>query len=97
MGGSKKHFFSWVMRHKPDHFDNKKLKPTPLKPKTVSIGYLNEYAVKTSVKNINVMEIGYEKVLGSGILDQALEITARAFSAKAKEKIEKAGGKAIVA
>jgi large subunit ribosomal protein L15 len=37
------------------------------------------------------------KVLGTGELGRALKITAAHFSAAAKEKIEKAGGQAIVA
>ncbi|MFW6067361.1 MAG: 50S ribosomal protein L15 [Myxococcota bacterium] len=39
---------------------------------------------------------GYDavKVLGSGELDKALTVRAHAFSKSAKEKIEKAGGKA---
>ncbi|MDR0353280.1 MAG: 50S ribosomal protein L15 [Opitutaceae bacterium] len=37
------------------------------------------------------------KILGDGELDRALKITAARFSASAKEKIEKAGGQAIVA
>lgn len=36
------------------------------------------------------------KILGSGELTKPLEVTADAFSATAKEKIEKAGGKAIL-
>ena len=36
------------------------------------------------------------KVLGDGEITRALEVTAAKFSASAKEKIEKAGGKAIV-
>ncbi len=36
------------------------------------------------------------KVLGTGELDKALTVRAHAFSASAKEKIEKAGGKAEV-
>ncbi len=36
------------------------------------------------------------KVLGSGELDRALTVHAHAFSGTAKEKIEKAGGKAVV-
>ena len=35
------------------------------------------------------------KILGEGEMSAALEITANKFSASAKEKIEKAGGKAI--
>lgn len=37
------------------------------------------------------------KVLGEGELSRALKVTATRFSASAKEKIEKAGGQAIVA
>ncbi len=36
------------------------------------------------------------KVLGDGEISQAIEISAHAFSASAKEKIEKAGGKVTV-
>lgn len=36
------------------------------------------------------------KILGTGEITAAIEITADAFSASAKEKIEKAGGKAIL-
>ncbi|NTW49595.1 MAG: mitochondrial large ribosomal subunit protein uL15m, partial [Chlorobiales bacterium] len=37
------------------------------------------------------------KVLGEGELSLALTVTAHAFSKSAKEKIEKAGGKVVVA
>ncbi len=37
------------------------------------------------------------KVLGDGEISRALKVTAAKFSASAKEKIEKAGGQAIVA
>jgi large subunit ribosomal protein L15 len=33
------------------------------------------------------------KILGDGEIDRALSVTAHAFSASAREKIEKAGGK----
>ncbi|MEA3391402.1 MAG: uL15m family ribosomal protein, partial [Candidatus Marinimicrobia bacterium] len=36
------------------------------------------------------------KILGYGEMTKAMEITADAFSETAKEKIEKAGGKAVV-
>lgn len=36
------------------------------------------------------------KILGDGIVKEKLEIIADAFSASAKQKIEKAGGKAIL-
>jgi len=39
---------------------------------------------------------GYVKVLGSGEIGKSLTIKAHHFSASAKEKIEKAGGKIVV-
>lgn len=36
------------------------------------------------------------KILGDGDIEKAITITAKAFTKSAKEKIEKAGGKAIV-
>lgn len=36
------------------------------------------------------------KVLGDGELKKAMDVSAHAFSASAKEKIEKSGGKVVV-
>jgi len=47
-------------------------------------------------KEIELKKYGYNKVLGTGELKTALNIKADYFSKKAKEKIEKAGGKAIL-
>ena len=54
------------------------------KAKKTSAGYI-----------VDLSALGYDKVLGSGNISQKIEITADSFSASAKEKIEKAGGKAI--
>jgi large subunit ribosomal protein L15 len=59
----------------------------------------------TGVKDINtevlksrglIKRKGLLKILGTGEVKAAFNVTAHAFSASAKEKIEKAGGKAIV-
>lgn len=49
-----------------------------------------------SAKNLIKDSTRLIKILGTGDISVALEITADAFSNSAKEKIEKAGGKAIV-
>jgi large subunit ribosomal protein L15 len=46
---------------------------------------------------INVADMGIEKVLGSGRVTKKINISASAFSETAKAKIEKMGGKALVA
>ncbi|NOQ56393.1 MAG: 50S ribosomal protein L15 [Nanohaloarchaea archaeon] len=46
--------------------------------------------------NIDLSKAGVQKVLGSGIVSSKINVTAEKFSSTAIEKIEKAGGKAIV-
>ncbi|MFA5173792.1 MAG: uL15m family ribosomal protein [Candidatus Pacearchaeota archaeon] len=55
---------------------------------------LDEIQRKFSGKEI---ELKKYKILGNGELNSSLTITAKAFTKSAKEKIEKAGGKAILA
>ncbi|MFH0986522.1 MAG: uL15m family ribosomal protein [Candidatus Micrarchaeota archaeon] len=59
---------------------------------------INLYQImKLTDKNeIDMAEYGYGKVLSSGEITKPMKITAKAFSKTAKEKIEKAGGQAIV-
>jgi large subunit ribosomal protein L15 len=45
---------------------------------------------------INADQIGIDKILGSGKVTLKMIITARAFSAQAKSKIEAMGGQALV-
>ena len=56
-------------------------------------GFLNK---KILVK-LKLLQKGYKlKILGDGEIKEALKIEADGFSANAKEKIEKAGGQAII-
>ena len=82
-------------------FNNKNFKTVY---ETVNVGELSK--LDSSVKEVNrevLVSAGLVrsnanllKILGEGELSAALEITADKFSASAKEKIDKAGGKAIV-
>lgn len=47
-------------------------------------------------KEIDVTKFGYTKVIGGGELEKSMTIKAFFFSKPAKDKIEKAGGKAVV-
>jgi len=71
----------------------------------VNIGDLNEafksgdeVTPETLAANTNLAKGRYDelKVLGNGELKKKLKISAHRFSASAKEKIEKAGGEAIL-
>ncbi len=48
---------------------------------------------KAETYNVNLEELGYNKLLGTGVVKQKMNITADYASNGAKEKIEKAGGK----
>ncbi|KXX68284.1 MULTISPECIES: 50S ribosomal protein L15 [Flammeovirga] len=56
---------------------------------------ITTFAFETFVELGVVAKNGIVKVLGNGELTATVEISANAFSASAKEAIEKAGGKAI--
>ncbi|MFH0711185.1 MAG: uL15m family ribosomal protein [Candidatus Aenigmatarchaeota archaeon] len=56
----------------------------------------NKLAVKEDDKiKIDVMKLGFEKVLGGGKVSQPLILQAKLFSKSAIKKLENAGGKAI--
>ena len=92
--GSKKHRKSWIMRYKRDHLGKRGFTPKTRKSvKSVNLRDLEKLA--GDKKEIVLAELGYDKVLGSGKITKKLVVKADAFSRQAKEKIEKAGGKAL--
>ena len=61
--------------------------------KSINIGDLVRLTDKSE---IDASEFGYGKVLSEGKLDRAVTVKARKFSERAKQKIEAAGGKAVI-
>ena len=57
-----------------------------------------EEVTPESLRAHNLAKGGYDelKVLGDGELTKSLKVSAHRFSKSAKEKIEKAGGEAVV-
>ena len=75
--------------------------PFRIEMSVVNLGQLETFAVGAEVTPETLIEHGYVsgknrrvKVLADGALTKALTIKAHGFSAKAKEKIEAAGGRA---
>lgn len=69
----------------------------------VNVSDLNGFKAKSKITIEQLAEKGLIKkkekplkILGNGELDKELTVEAQAFSQSAKEKIEKAGGKAVV-
>jgi len=93
--GTKKHRKSWVLRYERDHIG----KPKGFIPKTsksvCSINLRDLDRLAGDKKEIVLADHGYDKVLGSGKITKKLVVKAGSFSRIAKERIEKAGGKAV--
>ncbi len=89
MGGVTKHKRSFVYTKKPDHFGYKGFYSLKKRVKSINIGDLEKMEGDT----FDLGKLGYGKLLGRGKINRAITVTVDSFSAHAKEKIEKAGGK----
>ena len=97
--GMLKHKKSWRIRYDPDYLRKTKGFKLPyevkVQIKAITLKDLDILARKLGKTEIDVSEHGYNKVLSTGKVTQPLTIKANKIVAKAKEKIEEAGGKAI--
>jgi large subunit ribosomal protein L15 len=94
--GMLKHKKSWMLMHDPNHFGNIGFTiPKAKEVRAVTLKDLDMFAKKLGKTEVDVSELGFDKVLSTGKLTQALTIKAKKFVEKAKQKIEEAGGKAI--
>jgi len=106
--GLHKHKWSYTVKYAPEHFGKrgfkrpaavvKEIKAINLKKIDQTVEKLLEQKIAEKENDkikINVLKLGYEKVLGSGKLTKPLIIEAKYFSKQAIKKIEKAKGKAV--
>lgn len=106
--GRHKHHWTWVRRHAPDYFGKHGFKtPLSIKPREriINVGLLDEMASKLVKRGkaelkenkivINVLELGFNKVLGRGKVTHPLVVITPHITKKAEEKISQAGGEVI--
>ena len=99
MGGGKKQKWTYVSKFMPGHFGGKGFKTHTKKVVVKAINLetlaklLDEGKIKTKEKTLDLTELGYDKLLGSGKLTKPLVIKVNSASKSAVEKIEKTGGK----
>lgn len=107
ISGGHKHKWSYIIKHLPDHFGKRGFKPHPTSEEepTINVGEIEErldellsqgvaWAEGEKIR-VDVSKLSISKVLGGGCVTRPLEVVAKRFSPQAKEKLEKAGGKAI--
>ncbi len=90
--GSTKHKKQMVLEANPNHFGHTGFHSLgKVENRTVNVGDLEILAA--GKKEINLEEMGYDKLLGDGEISVSVAVRVPKFSKSAKEKIEKAGGK----
>jgi len=104
--GLKKHKWTWVVKYAPDYFGagRRGFKPptkkTEVEKPVVNVNQLRELVSKVKPQEkddrglpiLNLVELGYGKLLGKGRATVAVHVIALAASKSAIEKVEKAGG-----
>lgn len=94
--GGHKHKWSYVVKYEPDRFGKRGFKrPIAVKRKIRAININELVKIAEGKTKINLTELGYDKLLGTGKISKALTVEVGLFSKIAKQKLEKAGGKII--
>ena len=98
--GLHKHKWSWLNINDPDHFGRDPFRP-PSYHKTAkwaNVGDLSSFAEAGEGKgavSIDLDAKGVEKLLGGGSVTRAFNVKVSSYTERAKEKLEKAGGKIL--
>ena len=104
--GGHKHKWIATLKFDRDHYGQKgkgfkRPQSVVAQPETINVGQLRklkERLIKEGIekeggKEINLTTLGYDKLLGSGVVQGAWQVTVDAATPRAMEKIESAGGK----
>lgn len=107
--GLHKSKWTWTVKYDPDHFGKYGFKRPPrsiAKFNTVNLDFLDEKSEELVQKGlaqkkgkkieIDVTDLGYNKVLGKGKINKPLIIKSPKFSESAVQKIEEAGGETVI-
>ena len=90
--GMNKHRVMTRIKYMPGHWGMHGFNRHPkLRNVNVSINLIQVSQIAEG-DSIDLTEMGYDKLLGSGRIDRALNITVASASARAIEKVEAAGG-----
>jgi len=99
--GLHKHKWSWLILNDPDHFRRDPFKPPSWHKvsKWANVGELAEYAKEGDEKSgpvsVYVESKGVQSLLGVGIVTRAYNVKVSSYTERAKQKLEKAGGKIL--
>ncbi len=98
--GSKDHKKQLVLMLDPEHFGKRgfkkgfypHIKRKREREKIITLRELEKLAEKLGKEELNLIELGFKKIISSGTVTKPLKIKTISITERAKEKIELAGG-----
>jgi large subunit ribosomal protein L15 len=93
--GRHKHLWSLVVTSEPNYFGKHGFTSPQSLHSKVNIINLSKLDQLTQGPQINLTELGYTKLLGTGKITKPLTIQVASYSKAAAEKVTQAGGKII--
>lgn len=106
--GRHKHLWTWVLKNKPDYFGKKGFRsPGSRKGEinVINVGQLDELSNKLSLEKqlekkkskpfLDLENLGYHKLLGSGKITQAVIVKVPSYSEGAARKVQEVGGQIL--
>ena len=100
--GMLKHHFSTMLKEFPDHFGHDSTHPPHpnIIKKWTSVRELDDLFAKSGKeeqgkKMIDLVGLGYDKLLGGGQVKNAYVVKIKQFTESAQEKVKKAGGEVL--
>ena len=107
--GYHKHYWTWVVKYAPDWFGKHGFTRPPEivpKPRCINVGEIDEKIeelvkmglakVKDDAYEVNIVDLGYTKLLGRGRVSKKLIIKALEATESAIEKVKALGGEVIL-
>ncbi|MFH0928782.1 MAG: uL15m family ribosomal protein [Candidatus Aenigmatarchaeota archaeon] len=90
---------TWMINNDPNHYGKKGFiihTDARNAVRSITLRDLDVLARKMKKTELNVSELGFDKVISKGSLTQPLTIKANKITERAKQRIEESGGKVIV-
>ena len=102
--GRRKHLWTWILRYEPDYFEKRGFfSPQATEAKVINVGELGELEATLQTRKdisqehglpfLNLNDLGYTKLLGSGRIEKPYSIEVMSYSKTAARKIKEAGGR----
>jgi len=96
--GLLKHKWSWTIKYDPDHFGGIDLKPKKGSKPAKWLNVCDLDKLRDNIKDKSILDLksmGYEKLLGNGVVNGVYKIAISSYTKRAKSKVEQAGGEIV--